>query len=124
MEGFVIVIFLIIFGIGAVINWILKSIIGEIRWCENCNTWNKMKLKDKFFICQNCGHSNFHKRGCPECGWYGRYENRYVGRVGPYSEMKDYGKYLLMYKETWNCPKHGNYTVMVPASQSREYYDY
>jgi len=117
-------IILILLGIVFIFHWMSESIIGKDRWCDNCNSWSVMRFSFfSYFKCKKCGRENPKNRGCPVCGWYGRFEDRYVGRVGPYSEMMEYGSYLLMYRETWNCPRHGNYSFMVPASQSYDSYD-
>jgi ribosomal protein S27AE len=100
-------------------QWIDKTTFGSERWCAQCNTWNIMKLVGDKYKCKKCGHLNQENRGCPKCGWYARYEKRYVGRVGPYSEPVEAGSYLLTFHETWNCPQHGNYVCSVPASESR-----
>jgi len=117
-----------IFMIGGIIylvKYFSDKYAGAERWCEGCNTWSVMKLtgdlKGDYFTCTKCGQRNKKNRGCPHCGWFARFENRYVGRVGPFSEMVDFYSSVLIFKETWNCPKHGNYLCVVTASESRNY---
>jgi hypothetical protein len=109
----------LLFLIGIVIYLAFFFIKGPDRWCEQCNTWSNMKPSS--FSCEKCGHSNKRRGGCPKCGWYARFENRFVGRVGPIWQRMDFNNSIMIYRETWDCPKHGNYQCDVPASESREH---
>ena len=115
------VFFIVLFFVIAFFTWLSNTLIGSERWCEKCDTWNTMKLDRSHWICEKCGHPNQANRGCPRCGWYARFENRFVRRAGPYSKEKANGYYLKGYKETWNCPVHGDYVIFVAASESIDY---
>jgi hypothetical protein len=106
------------------INWLGNTAFGAERWCESCNTRNTMKLRGGSFICKQCGHPNQKDQGCPHCGWYGRFETLYVGRVGPFIQRIDPLSSVVVYKETWNCPSHANFTITVAASESKDYSSY
>lgn len=103
----------LIFGIVAIV-FFYQRYIGSERWCENCNQWFNMKLKGEWFICESCGWKNISNRGCPHCGWYGKYENRFLRRIGPVVENQ-YCQSLVYYREWWSCPKHGEYEVREPV---------
>jgi hypothetical protein len=36
----------------------------------------------------------------------------------------DFGNSIMVYHETWNCPKHGDYMCVVDASRSRNYQNF
>jgi hypothetical protein len=118
----------IIMVVGAIylVNYFSNKIVGKERWCENCNSWSVMKLtgdlKGNYFTCENCQHRNLENSGgCRQCGWYAKFENRYINRIGPIWKSIDYNNSIMVYRETWNCPKHGNYECDVPDSESIDY---
>lgn len=131
----------IVFGISIFIS-IINSINNQIKWCEKCNSWQKMKRRYGAIVgwdCPTCNWTNQQFLGsCPHCGWQPRYEeDRIISRRGPFQKIDRedvnlfYGvqtKYMA-YELQINCPKHGIYTSYIPADMfeySRhddEYYD-
>jgi len=116
----------VIVGIGN----LYSMFVGQIMWCEKCNTWQKMILQTgqiNGWVCPKCNWLN--QRGhmlgtCPTCGWYQKYESRTVSHRGPFRkvERKDINLFYGIQTEYWvyeekiNCPKHGVFTALIPVN--------
>jgi hypothetical protein len=100
-------------------------------WCENCNTWNEMRVQRsplKGFVCPNCGWLNQEKKGCPRCHWYPRFEKGTLARRGPFQKVdkKDVTFFwgieerYYVFEEFNLCPKHGEFRACIPADWYKE----
>src|SRR5688500_7941568 len=77
--------------IAFVIYLVVDAQNNQIKWCERCNSWQKMKRRSgeiDGWNCPNCKWTNQKTLGsCPSCGWYQRYENRTVSHRGPFHKV-------------------------------------
>jgi hypothetical protein len=125
MEALLFVPCLIVFGIVGVIAYIVNQQPKE-KWCENCNKWSEMEHQTgnlSGYVCPNCKWLNQETYGCPKCGWYGKYENGLISRRGPFLNRQKRSISATwyeiieedVYEEVVLCPKHGEFTVLIPA---------
>jgi hypothetical protein len=120
---------LIIIGIG-----LINSYNNKEKWCEKCNTWQRMSRMSGQITgwnCPNCKWINQEKYGsCPTCGWYGRYENGTISRRGPFRKIDrtpvtpfwGVQEEYWAYEEKIMCPKHDIFTAYIPASANQTSY--
>ncbi|HNK63009.1 MAG TPA: hypothetical protein PLE14_03105 [Anaerolineales bacterium] len=100
---------------------------NQIKWCEKCNSWQKMKRRIgevEGWDCPNCRWTNQNSLGaCPTCGWHQRYENRTVSHRGPFRKIDrtpvtpfwGVQEEYWAYEERIQCPKHGIFTAYIPV---------
>lgn len=121
--GFIIVLAGIIVGV----IYISQTVVGKIMWCEKCNSWPNMKMQSgqiSGWVCPACKWINQQLSGsCPTCNWHQKYENRTVSHRGPFRKVDRtpvtpfWGaqEEYWAYEEKIQCPKHGIFTVYIPA---------
>ena len=116
---------------------IYNSYMYKIKWCEKCNTWEKMERLSGNISGWTCPKCKWivqdNPYGCPSCGWYGKYENGLISRRGPFRKedkelvnpMWGWKTVYMAFEERIRCPKHGEFVVYIPAKfyKSNDRYD-
>lgn len=114
--------------VGVIIFFVYFTSTHQEKWCESCNTWQKMKWLRGNIIgweCSKCRWINQNNIGaCPSCGWYGKYTSGTISRRGPFVKTDREAitpfwgvqeKYLV-YEERIQCPKHGVFVSFIPVN--------